>query len=199
VEFLKNIIKEYVEDSDKLDEVVDKINKEAPKHYIPKAKFNDLTEEHRLTKEQLKEQKETLEELGKKAESMEEYESKIKELQTKNKEIEEKTAQEIKTISSKTQLKELLFENKAHKDAIDLLIDRYSDKAELDDDNKLKNTDELLKIMKDEKAGLFIETKSDSKDKDEFKDNDSGKNPADMDAKEYAEYFDKRESKRKDL
>lgn len=198
MEFLKDIIKEYVEDEKKVDEVVDKINKKAPEYYVPKAKFNDLTEEHKLTKQQLDEQKKTVEELGKKAESLEEYESQLEELRKKNKEIEEKTAEDIKKISTKTQMKELLF-GKAHQDAIDLLVDRYSESAELGDDKTLKNAEDLLKKMKEEKSGLFIETKENSKDKDEHKNKGGEKSPAEMDESEYAQYFNERESKRVDL
>ena len=56
--------------------------------------------------------------------------------------------------------------NNVHKDAIDLLVEKYADTAEYATDKGLRDSDKLLAKIREEKAGLFIESSEDSHDKD---------------------------------
>jgi hypothetical protein len=171
---LKEILGKYIDDNEKLENVIGELTQDLAKGFIPKNRFNEVNEELKTTRSQLNENKTAMEGLTKKANSVEEYETRLAELQTKNTEIEEKANKQISSITKKTQLKELLLLNNAHKDAIELLVDKYSDIAEVTD-GKLIEPDKLLETIKKEKAGLFIETKNDSDDKGSHKDAETTK------------------------
>lgn len=199
MEFIKDILSEYVTDEDKLNEVVDKLNKENPKHFIPKAKYNETSEALKVTKEQLESQKSMVEELSNKAESVEEYESKLSEWKTKYDELEQTSQSKIANITKKTQLKEFLLENNAHKDAIDLLIDKYSEEVEIDNDS-IKDADKLIEKIKEERGGLFINSTQNSDVKNDNNTQNNRQKPlSEMSVEEYAEYYKQREEKRKDF
>lgn len=164
MDWLKDILAKFVEE-DKLTEIIEGINKEFPKHAIPKGKFNEVNEELKVTKAQVDEVKKSMEEMNKELGTVEEYKTKNAELQTKIKTIEEETTKKVAQITKKTQLKELLLENNAHKDALDLLVEKYVEVAEVEGD-KLKNPEDLITKIKSEKGGLFVEVSSQSKEKD---------------------------------
>jgi len=199
MEFMQEILNEYITEEEKLKEAVDKLDKENPKHFIPKAKFNDVNEELKVTKEQLASNKKLVDELSNKAESVEEYESQLKTWKTKYDDLEKTSQEKISNITKKTQLKEFLLENNAHKDALDLLIDKYSEEVEVDGDS-IKDADKLIERIKEERSGLFIKTTEDSDQKNENnKQSNKQKALSEMTPAEYAEYFKEREAKRKDF
>ena len=161
---LKEILAKYIEDNEKLESVTGELSQDFAKTFIPKGRFNEVNEELKTTKEQLSEMKKSMETLTEKASSVEEYEKKLAELQKTNIEIEEKASKQISSITKRTQLKELLLMNNAHKDAIDLLVDKYTDQVEIENE-KVKDAEKLLETIRSEKAGLFIEKSDDSIDK----------------------------------
>lgn len=161
---LNELLSKYIEDKTKLEAAVTEINQDLAKSFIPKGRFNEINEELKASKAQLDETKKAMETLSTKANSVEEYEKKLADLQTANKEIEEKANKQISSITTRSQLKELLLTNNAHKDAIDLLVDKYADSTVLEK-GVIKDSDKLLETIKKDKAGLFIEKKEDSVDK----------------------------------
>jgi hypothetical protein len=170
--WLKELLEGYVE-AEKVDEFVEKFNKENPKHFMPKDKFNEVSEELRIKKAQIEENNTILEGLKQKANSVEEYETKLKEMQDKYQELETNSQKEVSTITKKSQLKELLFENKMHKDAIDLFINSTNlDELEMEE-GKLKDPNSFIEKVKSERSGLFSQTVEDSEDKGSGKENDS--------------------------
>lgn len=158
----KELLGKYI-DADKLDSVVEELNQELPKNFIPKGRFNEVNEELKITKSALEENKKATETLSIKANSIEEYEKKIAELTKAHADSEANAHNQIASITKKTQLKELLLVNNAHKDSLDLLVEKYADGVEIID-GKLSKTDELLATIKAERAGLFIQTQSNSAD-----------------------------------
>jgi hypothetical protein len=160
---LKEILAKYVE-ADKLETVMSEVNTEMPKLFIPKSRFNEQGEEVKLLKTQLEENKKVMEGLTAKALTVEEYEKRNGELQKSMKDMEENTKKQIANITKRSQLKEVLLVNNVHKDALDLLVEKYSDMAEVDEKG-IKNKDDLLKKIKEEKGGLFLEGKEDSTEK----------------------------------
>jgi hypothetical protein len=167
--WLKDLLKDYMEES-KINEFVEKFNKENPKHFMPKDKYNETAEELKIKKTQLEENTKLLEGLKEKASSVEEYEKKLAEMQTQYQDLETKSQAEVATITKKTQLKELLIENKMHKDAIDLFINS-TDLGKLETvEGKIKDADTLVATWKQERSGLFVETVQDSNLKDQNKD-----------------------------
>lgn len=159
---LKELLGKYI-DAEKLDSVVEELNQELPKQYIPKGRFNEVNEELKITRSTLEENKKAIELLSQKANSLEEYEKKIADLTKANADIEASANNQIASITKKTQLKELLLVNDAHKDSVDLLVEKYADGVEMTD-GKITLADELIAKIKAERAGLFLTKQSNSGD-----------------------------------
>lgn len=174
MEFLKELLKDFVSE-DKLETVIETINKEAPKHIMPKGKFNEINEELKIARQQITEQKGLVEQLTAKANSVEEYQTKLNEWQSKYNELESNSQKQISQITKKGALKDALVEAKAHKDAIDLLVNSTDiDSIELKD-GKIDTS--YIEKLKTERSGLFQTVVEDS----EVKDGDKDKKPQNED------------------
>jgi predicted nuclease with TOPRIM domain len=184
MEGLKEVIAKYV-DPEKVDAIVDEINKELPKHFIPKGRFNEINDELKIVKTQNEEMKKSVEDLSAKASTIEEYQKQIADLSQKNTLIEDTAKKQVAQITKRTQLKELLLVNNVHKDAVDLLVDKYQEKVEVDDKG-IVGSEDLLKTIKTEKAGLFITTTVDSTVKNE---NTGGKPQSDAETEKMRNLF----------
>lgn len=159
----KEVLAKYIE-ADKLDSAVEELNQDFAKAYIPKGRFNEVNEELKIVRSTLEENKKAMETLSQKASSVEEYEKKLAELTQLNSDIEAKSQQQIASITKKSQLKELLLMNNAHHDALELLVEKYADVAQVEGE-KLKDPQTLLEQIKTERAGLFIHSTTESVDK----------------------------------
>jgi len=168
MEWLKEFLQTYIEDEEKLNSAVEDFSKNHfPKHAMPKGKYNEVAEELKLTKGQLEEQKKSLEDLSKKANTIEEYEAQLEALKQKNTEIEESYKGQISGITKKTELEKMLLSENAHKDAVDLLLQKYIDVVELDDNGAIKDAPTLIEKIKSEKGGLFVTENANSQNKGE--------------------------------
>lgn len=169
---IKEVLAKFV-DASKLDEAIAELNKELPLSYIPKTKFNEVNDELKLTKQQLADQSKSVQDLTKKASSLEEAQKQIEDLKKASADLETKTKAQIEAITKKTQLKDLLVENGAHKDATDLLVEKYLTDVEIDEKG-IKEPKKLIEKIKTEKAGLFVVDTSNSGDKGAGKGNPPG-------------------------
>jgi len=170
---IKELIAKYV-DPAKVDEAVAELNKELPLLYIPKTKFNEVNDELKIAKEQLVSTNKSVEDLTKKASTIEEYQKQIEDLKNKTVELETNAKNQIATITKKTKLKDLLVENGVHKDAIDLMVEKYLPDTEVDDTG-IKDAKKLINRIKEEKGGLFVTVSTNSDDKGEGKGKPAGK------------------------
>ena len=193
MEWLKELLKEHVAE-DKLDEVVKAFNAESPKHVIPKDVFNEKSTEAKTLKGQLDEYKKQVESLSEKAGTVEEYQQQIEKLKTDYTELEAKTQQEITNITKKTAYEKALINSGVHKDAIDLLLS--STKLDELDTEKL---DEQINNLKEQRPGLFVEEKQQSKDTGETNAPTATKDPREMNMQEYAAWFEQQQVNRKTL
>jgi hypothetical protein len=156
--WLKDLLKDYMTDEAQVNEFVEKFNKENPKHFMPKEKYNEVSEELKIKKTQLDENTKLIDGLKQKASSVEEYEKRLSDMQTQYEQLEQKSQADVATITKRTQLKELLIDNKMHKDAIDLFINS-TDLGKLEMvEGKIKDSDAFVATVKQERAGLFLET-----------------------------------------
>ena len=191
MEWLKDLLKDSVTE-DKIDEVVEKYKKESPKHVMPKAVFNEKSEELKTIKAQLDEQKKLVEDLGKKADSVEEYETKLNEWQERYKQLENETEQKVSQITKRSVYKELLLESNVHKDALDLLLET----AKLDEvevvDGKIKDSDKIVQVLKEQRAGLFITEEQSSTIRNEQSTN-RAVDPSTLSIEDYTKWFNERE------
>ena len=165
MEWIKDFAKDYIQE-EKMEEFFENYKKEFPKHAMRKKEYNEVNEALKLTKEQLEETTKSIESLKGKATSLEEAEKKITDWEAQYKQLETDTNQKVGNITKRSNLKELLLTNNAHKDAIDLLVDKYLGVAELTEEGSIKDPSVLLEKIKGEKKGLFVETVVDSTDKD---------------------------------
>lgn len=169
---IKDVLAKYV-DASKVDEALADLNKELPLSYIPKTKFNEINDELKLTKQQLADQTKSVQDLTKKASSLEEAQKQIEDLKKATTDLEAKAKADIAAITKRTNLKELLIEAGAHKDATDLLVEKYLGDVELDEKG-VKDSAKLIEKIKAEKTGLFVTTTGNSGDKGGGKGNPPG-------------------------
>ena len=167
MEWIKEVLKGLVED-DKLDELAGVIEKGVPKHFIPKNKFNEINDELKLTKAQLEETNGKIGQLSQQASSLDEYKMQIETLKKQNEEVANKYKVQVDEIVKKSRdevkkvkLKESLLDANVHKDAIDLLVEKYSGEVELTEDG-FGEIKPLIERIKTEKAGLFVTEKQNS-------------------------------------
>lgn len=177
-DWLKDVLKNYVPE-DKLDSAIKDLNQELPKFHIPKERFNEVNEALKLTKGQVEETNKAMSDLAKKAGSVDEYEKKVSELTQKTKDLEEQTKTQIAQITKRSGLKELLLTNNVHKDAIDMLVDKYTNEVKVDDKG-LVEADKIIEKIKAERPGLFITKVDESGDQGKNKKKDH--TPSDDDA-----------------
>lgn len=168
MEFLKELVKGYIDEA-QVDEFIDKFNKEVPKHLMPKAKFNEVNDELKLSKQQIAENKATLETLSAKADSVEGYEKQIKDAQEKYKELETQMEGEISKITKKNLLKDSLTNSGMPKSIVDLYIKSANlDEVELVEG---KVNPSYIDALKTNQSDLFVTEETDSVVKDQNKDN----------------------------
>jgi chromosome segregation ATPase len=164
MEWLKELLTGVVDES-KIDDVVKKFNAEFPKHAVPKDKYNETASKLSAAETQAKDLNEVVKGLQDKAKSAEDYQKQLNDAQAKIAEIQANADKQVKTLSKKTAIKDLLVKNQAHQDAIDLLTDAYTDVVELDDKGAIKEADKFLEKVKAEKGGLFKTVVKDGADK----------------------------------
>ena len=191
MEWLKELLKDSVAE-EKIVEVVEKFKQESPKYVIPKAVFNEKSEELKTIKSQLEEQKKLADELGQKANNVDEYEQKLAEWKTKYDQLEVDTSKKVSEITKRSVYKDLLLESNVHKDALDLLLET----AKLDEvevvDGKIKDSDKIVQALKEQRAGLFITEEQSSTIKNEQSTNHAV-DPSTLSIEDYTKWFNERE------
>jgi len=183
MDWLKELLKDYVEEG-KVDEVVDKFNKENPKHFMPKQTFNEKSEELRLAKEQIEENKKLLEAATQKASTIEDYEKNLNEFKQKYEQLEQDSNKRISEISKKTDLKIKLSEFFIE-DSVGLILDKVNlDEVKVGENNKIENFDIVLEGLKKNYPRLAKETTSSSATS-ETKEEETQRDTSNMNDEEY--------------
>lgn len=156
MDWLKELLKNAGIAEDQIETIVADVAKEAPKHVVPKAKFNDLSIAKSSLETQLTERDTQLEELKKV--DVEGLQTKITELQQTNETAKQQHKQELKNERLSNALK-LALSGKVHdSDLVAGLIDRNT--IELSEDGKVtKGLDEQLKSLQESKSFLFVPEK----------------------------------------
>jgi len=155
MEWLKELLKKAGIEEGKLDSTIADINKELPKHFIPKDKYNEAAEAKKKLEADIAARDTQLEELKKTAGSSEELKKQIETLQADNK----KTSEEWQTKVTKMQLdfaieKALATAKAKNPKAVKALLDM--DKVKLDGEQLLGLEDQLKAIQQSD-AYLFGE------------------------------------------
>lgn len=152
MDWLKELLKKAGVEEAKLDGVVGDINKELPKHMVPKDKYNDLSEAKKKLETDLQARDGQLEELKKTAGASEDLKKQIETLQTENKTAAEKYDADLKDLTLTNAIK-MALTGKVHDESLATgLIDKT--KLVIDGD-KIVGLDEQLKGLQESKAFLF--------------------------------------------
>ena len=156
MDWLKEILKKAGIEEGKLDSVIGDINKELPKYFIPKDKYNEVAEAKKKLEADIAERDKQLEDLKKAAGTSEELKKQIEQLQAEN----QKAAEEWQAKMAQMQLdfaieKALAAAKAKNAKAVKALLDL--EKVKLDGEQLLGLDDQLKELQKSD-AYLFGES-----------------------------------------
>jgi len=153
MDWLKELLKKAGVEEAKLDGVIADIGKELPKHFIPKNKFNEVSEAKKKLEADLAARDTQLEELKKAAGTSEELKKQIEQLQAENKKAAEAWQTKLAQMQLDFALERALAAAKAkNPKAVKALLDL--EKVKLDGE-QLLGLDEQLKELQKSDAYLF--------------------------------------------
>jgi len=153
MDWLKEILKKAGIEEGKLDSVIGDINKELPKYFIPKDKYNEVAEAKKKLEADIAERDKQLEDLKKAAGSNEELKKQIEALQAENKKAAEEWQAKMSQMKLDFAIERALTAAKAkNPKAVKALLDM--DKVKLDGD-QLLGIDEQLKALQQSDPYLF--------------------------------------------
>lgn len=155
MDWLKELLKKAGIPEDKLDSTITDINKELPKYFIPKDKYNEVAEAKKKLETDIQERDNQLEQLKNAAGNSEELKAQIGQLQAEN----QKAAEEWKAKMAQMQLdfaieKALTTAKAKNAKAVKALLDM--EKVKLDGE-QLLGLDDQLKALKESDPYLFGE------------------------------------------
>ena len=156
MDWLKELLKKAGIPEDKLDSTITDINKELPKHFIPKGKYNEVAEAKKKLETDIQERDKQLEQLKNAAGNSEELKAQIEQLQAEN----QKAAEEWQAKMAQMQLdfaieKALATAKAKNAKAVKALLDM--EKVKLDGET-LIGLDEQLKALQQSDPYLFGES-----------------------------------------
>jgi hypothetical protein len=156
MDWLKEILKKAGIEEGKLDSVIGDINKELPKHFIPKDKYNEVAEAKKKLEADIDERDKQLEQLKNAAGNSEELKAQIEQLQAEN----QKAAEEWQAKMAQMQLnfavdKALTAAKAKNPKAVKALLDMENVKL---DGDKLLGLDDQLKAIQQSDPYLFGES-----------------------------------------
>lgn len=138
------------------------LNKALPEDWIPKSKYNELSESKKLSDENLKKANATLEELKGKAGLSDEYKAQIDKLKDEAKKAEEAHKATITQMKRDSAIESALTSAKARNSkAVRALLDEG--KLVLNDDGSLSGLKEQIEAVKKENAFLFDSSDDDNR------------------------------------
>ena len=155
MDWLKELLKKAGIEEGKLDGVIADIGKELPKYFIPKDKYNEVSEAKKKLETDIQERDKQLEQLKNAAGNSEELKAQIEQLQAENQKAAEEWQAKMAQMQLDFALERALATAKAkNPKAVKALLDM--DKVKLDGD-QLLGIDEQLKALKESDSYLFGE------------------------------------------
>jgi len=153
MDWLKEILKKAGIEEGKLDSVIGDINKELPKYFIPKDKYNEVAEAKKKLEADIQERDKQLEQLKAAAGSNEELKKQIETLQAENKKAAEEWQAKMAQMQLDFALERALTTARAkNTKAVKALLDM--EKVKLDGD-QLLGLDDQLKALQQSDPYLF--------------------------------------------
>jgi hypothetical protein len=155
MDWLKELLKKAGIEEEKVDGVIADINKELPKHFIPKDKYNEAAEAKKKLEADLAARDQQLEQLKQAAGNSEELKQQIETLQEANKKAAEEWQAKLSKMQLDFALERALTTAKAkNPKAVKALLDM--EKVKLDGE-QLLGLDDQLKTLKETDPYLFGE------------------------------------------
>jgi DNA repair exonuclease SbcCD ATPase subunit len=156
MDWLKELLKKAGIEEEKVDGVIADINKELPKYFIPKDKYNEAAEAKKKLEADIQERDKQLEQLKNAAGNSEELKAQIEQLQAENKKAGEEWQAKLAQMQLDFALERALTTAKAkNPKAVKALLDM--EQVKLDGD-KLLGLDDQLKELQKSDAYLFGES-----------------------------------------
>ena len=156
MDWLKEILKKAGIEEEKLDGVIGDINKELPKYFIPKDKYNEVAEAKKKLETDIQERDNQLEQLKNAAGNSEELKAQIEQLQADNKKAAEEWQAKMAQMQLDFAIEKALTAAKAkNAKAVKALLDL--EKVKLDGEQLLGLDDQLKELQKSD-AYLFGES-----------------------------------------
>ena len=156
MDWLKELLKKAGIPEDKLDSTITDINKELPKYFIPKDKYNEVAEAKKKLEADIAERDKQLEDLKKAAGTSEELKKQIEQLQADNKKASEEWQAKMAQMQLDFAIEKALAAAKAkNAKAVKALLDL--EKVKLDGEQLLGLDDQLKELQKSD-AYLFGES-----------------------------------------
>ena len=153
MDWLKEILKKAGIEEGKLDSVIGDINKELPKHFIPKDKYNEVAEAKKKLEADIQERDKQLEQLKNAAGNSEELKAQIEQLQAENQKAAEEWQAKMAQMQLDFALERALATARAkNPKAVKALLDM--EKVKLDGD-QLLGLDDQLKALQQSDPYLF--------------------------------------------
>ncbi|WP_456289721.1 phage scaffolding protein [Paenibacillus sp. AK002] len=155
MDWLKELLKNAGLNESKIDALIGDVNKELPKHFVPKDKYNEAAEARKKAEKEVTDRDKQLEDLKKSSGDAEALKQQIQKLQDDNKAAKDKYEAELKDLQLTGALK-LALAGKVHDpDIVTNLLDKT--KIELDDSGNIKTgLDDQIKALQTSKAFLFV-------------------------------------------
>jgi hypothetical protein len=156
MDWLKEILKKAGIEEGKLDSVIGDINKELPKHFIPKDKYNEVAEAKKKLEADIQERDNQLEQLKNAAGNSEELKAQIEALQAENQKAGEEWQAKMSQMKLDFAIERALAAAKAkNTKAVKALLDM--EKVKLDGD-QLLGLEDQLKALQQSDPYLFGES-----------------------------------------
>jgi len=156
MDWLKELLKKAGIEEAKVDGVIADINKELPKYFIPKDKYNEVAEAKKKLEADIAERDKQLEDLKKAAGASEELKKQIETLQAENKKASEEWQAKMAQMQLDFAIEKALAAAKAkNPKAVKALLDL--EKVKLDGD-KLLGLDDQIKALQQSDSYLFGES-----------------------------------------
>jgi predicted RNase H-like nuclease (RuvC/YqgF family) len=153
MDWLKELLKKAGIPEDKLDSTITDINKELPKHFIPKDKYNEVAEAKKKLETDIQERDNQLEQLKNAAGNSEELKAQIEQLQAENQKAAEEWQAKMAQMQLNFAIEKALAAAKAkNAKAVKALLDM--EKVKLDGE-QLLGLDDQLKALQQSDPYLF--------------------------------------------
>lgn len=155
MDWLKELLKNAEIEDEKVDELIANINKEVPKYFIPKAKYNELSEVKKNLEQQLSTANSTIEELKKSNKDNEELQKQIKQYEEQLENLKAESEAKIRDLTLDNAIKLALKENAKYDDLLIGKVDKS--KLIIKEDGTIEGLEEQIKTLKEDYKELFVE------------------------------------------